>query len=147
MKVVFHWKNPFTEILKSSSFYQNIEVVFHLPKFWSCLPFSKILRLSFIFQDIEVVFRLPKYWGFLMLIFYFPRYWGSLPFTKILRSSSIFWRLNCLQYQIFHFPKKNQVVCHLQNNWGPLPFVKKKGGVVFQFTPGWLFGQALLISS
>ena len=62
---------PFAKILKLSSklprnlgrlqFCQEMEVVFHFPKYLSCLPFSKKMRSSSICLTIEVVFHFPKY--------------------------------------------------------------------------------------
>jgi hypothetical protein len=53
---------PFPEMLRLSSIFANIEVVFNFQKYWGRLPFSKILRLSSIFKNIEVMFHISSSW-------------------------------------------------------------------------------------
>jgi hypothetical protein len=57
---------PLGKILRSSSWpYANIFRLFHIPDIWCRLLFSKRLRVSCIGKNIDVVFHLQKYWGHL----------------------------------------------------------------------------------
>ena len=59
-EVVFHFQKKWGRL----SFSKKIEVVFHFQKNWGHLPFSKKLRSSSIFQNIEVVFQFL--WAYLI---------------------------------------------------------------------------------